>query len=98
MARIAIDMIASQSGFHELVGCAALEFTEIIQVRVNPGPGYTRDTPLPIREAMELLERGALRGVQIHYRYQNATWIDSLRTVSEGIQVVRVRHDVVCDV
>lgn len=48
--------------------------------------------PIQLEEARTLLLSGAVRGVQVRYRFDNAEWWDTLLNVPGGVRLVRIRH------
>ena len=66
-----------------------------ILLRARPGqvtlPLPMEDAPT-LDQARELLQSGGVRGVQIRYRYQEASWWDTLMPVSGGVRLVRIKQ------
>lgn len=64
--------------------------TEVLDVLVK-GAGYANEAPVPLREAQAALTSGAVRGVQVRYRWDGAEWRDTLMRTAGGVRVVRMR-------
>jgi hypothetical protein len=66
---------------------------DAVEILVKRGPGYASDGPQPsLSEAQQLLAAGAVRGLQVRYRYQGAQWCDTLLPVEGGVRLVRIAH------
>lgn len=64
--------------------------TQILSVSTKQGEQrHARGTELSLPEAVEALRQGELRGVQVHYRWQDQEWLDTLLRGPEGIKIVR---------
>jgi hypothetical protein len=64
--------------------------TRILSVTTK-GAAQTRAqaAPCSLQEAVEALRHREVRGVQVHYLWENQEWIDTLLAVPEGIRIVR---------
>lgn len=68
---------------------------ELVEIR----PKYSRQdyvqdrANLTLSEARALLASGAVRGLQLRYRYDGADWWDTLLAADDRFRVVRIRHD-----
>lgn len=54
---------------------------------------FVPDEPLTLQTGRALLEGGQLLGLQIRYRFEGATWWDTLLVGPRGIRLVRIQHD-----
>jgi hypothetical protein len=65
--------------------------TTILGVTTKGGQQHhAKASQLSLMEAMEALQQGMLRGVQIHYLWQGQEWLDTLLRGPEGsIRIVR---------
>ena len=71
------------------------EHAEIYAVFVKAGAEQHSDEPrVALDQARLLLLLGKVRGIQIHYRHQGVTWIDTLMRGSTSIRLVRVEAPV----
>ncbi|MBX3743796.1 MAG: hypothetical protein KF833_00665 [Verrucomicrobiae bacterium] len=75
--------------FRDLSQCA--EIVEVIPKFADRR--MVEEGRLTLEEARALLESGAVRGVQVRYRYQGADWWDTLMVTGAGVRLVRIRHD-----
>lgn len=67
------------------------ELAEILSVIVKGGSqSHASATGLALSEAVELLRRCELRGVQVHYTWNEEAWLDTL--ISDGHQIRLVRR------
>lgn len=65
---------------------------DVLDVLVKGAPqGYAQDTPVSLRAAEAALRVGAVRGVQVRYRWDGAEWRDTLLRGPAGVRVVRMR-------
>lgn len=55
-------------------------------------PQINNDGPMQLEEARSLLTSGAVRAVQVRYRFDSAEWWDTLLNVPGGVRLVRIRH------
>lgn len=68
--------------------------TEVDEIILKTSPGRVDDQQLPtLDDAAQMLFERSVRGVQIRYRYGDASWMDTLMPVADGIRLVRIRHD-----
>lgn len=68
-----------------------MELAEILNVIVKGGSqSHASATGLTLSEAVELLRRGELRGVQVHYTWDEEAWLDTL--IGDGHQIRLVRR------
>lgn len=67
---------------------------EVVEV-ITKGGAVDRATPgrLTLETAEELLRTGAVRGVQVRYRYEDAEWWDTILALPRGFRVVRIQQD-----
>lgn len=73
--------------FDDLEAC-----TEVLDVLVKGAPTDHADgRPLGLRDAQGLLERRAVRGMQIRYRWDGHEWRDTLLWSPEGLRIVRMQ-------
>lgn len=72
-------------------------FTEIVEVIPKAmAEGYVPESStITLEEGREMLLSGAVRGLQIRYRYQGSQWWDTLLpdANSGGFRIVRIQHD-----
>ncbi|MDP2304711.1 MAG: hypothetical protein Q8P18_01620 [Pseudomonadota bacterium] len=65
---------------------------EGLEVRIKgAATANAAEGTVSLREAQELLAGGAVRGVQIRYRYAGAEWTDTLLRSATSIRVVRMK-------
>jgi len=74
--------------FADLEAC-----TEILAVMPKAGPGYVTPEEIGLKEGEALLNEGALRGLQIRYRYQNEEWWDTLINRNDQIHITRIQQN-----
>jgi hypothetical protein len=74
--------------FADLEAC-----TEVLAVMPKAGPGYVTPEDIGLKEGEALLAKGALRGLQIRYRYQNEEWWDTLIHRDGQIHITRIQQD-----
>jgi hypothetical protein len=59
--------------------------------------GATRMIDAAERATLEsippLLQSGEIRGAQVRYAWEGATWMDTILAAPAGCRVVRIRHD-----
>ena len=78
--------------FVDLATCT--EILEIIPKAM--AQGYVPESSvLGLDEAKQMLLTGAVRGLQIRYRYEGCQWWDTLLPdpASGGFRIVRIQHD-----
>ncbi|MFW5877014.1 MAG: hypothetical protein ACOCXM_09775 [Myxococcota bacterium] len=67
---------------------------ELLGVTVKGGAHVHADEgEIPLSDARELLLDGAVRGMQLRYRFEGAEWWDTILRTPGGFRVVRIRHD-----
>jgi hypothetical protein len=82
-----LDATALDQLFADL-GTAA----EVLSVQGKAGAGrHASPEPLTLETARDQLASGALRGVQLRYRYDGSEWADTLLRVAGGFRLVRCR-------
>lgn len=65
---------------------------EIIEVRAKDGArAHAREQTLDLHEARDLVERRAVRGVQIRYRHAGELWMDTLMPGPTKVRLVRMK-------
>lgn len=74
--------------FADLKAC-----TEVFAVMPKAGPGYVTPEDIGLTEGEALLVEGALRGLQIRYRYQNEEWWDTLINRDGQIHITRIQQN-----
>lgn len=71
--------------------------TEVLEVIPKAlSQGYVAEqSELGLEEGRQMLLAGAVRGLQIRYRYQGCQWWDTLLPdpQSGGFRIVRIQHD-----
>lgn len=68
-----------------------LELVEMLEVRVKAAPG-ARAVAGTLEDARRAWEEGALRGLQVRYRWEGAVWFDTLLRTPGGTRLVRMRE------
>lgn len=63
---------------------------QVLEVRARRGAGQSSDV-LDLEGARRGLESGELRGVQIVYVWESATWVDTVLAGPGGFRVTRMR-------
>jgi MauM/NapG family ferredoxin protein len=64
---------------------------EVFEVRTKGAPrGHSSAEPLDLMQAMQRLESGEVRGVQVSYCYQDEVWCDTILALSTGFRVLRM--------
>ena len=67
-----------------------------VKVRLKRSPGnntmHDVDRSTKIENARRLLLEGAASMVQIHYRYQQSQWCDTLLAHSTGVRLIRMQQ------
>lgn len=67
------------------------QLAELLEVKTRAAaPACGMDLPVPLREALEGLQQGRFRGVQVRYRFQGRSWWDTLLTGAGGIRLTRI--------
>lgn len=62
-----------------------------VRIQLKTGPGFVLPQNAPsLDEAESLLLSGNLRGVQLHYHFNDQDWCDTLMSVAAGVRLVRV--------
>lgn len=74
--------------FADLEAC-----TEVLAVLPKAGPGYTTPEDIGLHEGQALLAEGALRGLQIRYRYQSEEWWDTLILRDGQVHITRIQQN-----
>ena len=66
--------------------------TEILEVTTKGGEFCrAKRSPQTLGLAVEALQAGQIRGVQIRYRWQQEEWLDTLLAGPAGLRIVRVK-------
>ena len=66
--------------------------TQILEVITKGGEfSMAGKTSLPLGEAVEALQHGQIRGVQVRYLWQQEEWMDTLLRGPAGIRIVRMK-------
>ncbi|MCB9743910.1 MAG: hypothetical protein H6740_15025 [Alphaproteobacteria bacterium] len=66
---------------------------QVHEVRLKAGATQRADDrPMDLARALEALRGGQARAMQISYRYQGATWSDTLLKGGAGYRLVRMQH------
>lgn len=60
-----------------------------VQAKADPRK-YSSGDPLTLNVAHDRLKAGDIRGIQIHYRYDNREWTDTLIRLPDGYRLVRM--------
>src|SRR5688572_8692080 len=65
----------------------------VSEVMIKAGPGYVKSDDQPtLDQAESLLRSREVRGVQIRYQFDQATWCDTLLPGTAGVRLVRIRQ------
>jgi hypothetical protein len=73
--------------FQDYAACVAIQ-----QVSAKSAAHGYASGHVSLQEGERLLQSGALRGLQVRYRYQNADWCDTLLSLPEGrVRLVRIQ-------
>ena len=74
----------------ESLECDLTNLTTIVAVTVK-GEAQSRATQsaFSLAEALAELRRGALRGVQVHYLWNEQAWLDTLLSDGRGVRLIR---------
>lgn len=73
--------------------CDYRECTMVGEIIIKPGPGYVKTDDHPTLDLAETLLRSrGIRGVQIRYQFEQATWCDTLMSAAAGVRLVRIRQ------
>ena len=83
----ALDHAEAEALFRDLATCA-----EIQHVRTRGGQAAD-DAPPTLDDARTRLLSGAIKAVQIVYRFQDEGWCDTLMAGPDGVRLVRVRQE-----
>jgi hypothetical protein len=93
------DLPPLHEGMLDAAGLGALfgdlgALAEVMEV-ITKGGAVDRATPgrLTLATAEELLRTGAVRGVQVRYRYEDAEWWDTILALPQGFRVVRIQQE-----
>jgi hypothetical protein len=81
-----LDSDALAALFQDYRACAS---DMRIQFKTGPGLVIPQHGPT-LDEAESLLLAGNVRGVQLHYRFKDQNWCDTLLTVPSGVRLVRI--------
>lgn len=74
--------------FTDLAACA-----EIFEVQTKGElHEYSKKAAPSLEEARKLLVEGAVRAIQIRYRFQDADWFDTLMHDPSGVRLCRMRQ------
>lgn len=70
------------------------EHAEVLGISAKGSPtAYTGGETLDLVRANAALVAGAVRGIQIRYRYAGEEWWDTLLRLPHGVRLVRTRPD-----
>lgn len=68
---------------------------EMMEIIPKHGRGHVEECPprLTLDEAAAMWESGALRGLQLRYRYREQIWWDTLMPLADGrSRLIRIEH------
>jgi hypothetical protein len=86
MSDAILDGDALAALFRDYRACATA-----LRIQLKSGPGFVLPHSAPsLDEAESLLITGNLRGVQLHYRFKDQNWCDTLMPVAAGVRLVRI--------
>ncbi|MCO4746967.1 MAG: hypothetical protein KC912_19370 [Proteobacteria bacterium] len=82
-----LDAGTLQQLVHDLTTC-----TTVLDVLLKGGPMARTDAKrVSLADAVDQLQAGAVFGVQVRYRWEEAEWRDTLMRTPGGIRLVRMR-------
>lgn len=68
--------------------------TQLLDVAIKGGAReHAREVSPDLHTARQLLIDGAVRALQLRYRYDGKEWWDTLIVTPEGVKLVRIGHD-----
>ena len=69
------------------------ECTTINEILIKSNPGLVSTETRPsLDHAEDVLRTRSVRGVQIRYQFELATWCDTLMPTATGVRLVRIRQ------
>jgi hypothetical protein len=84
-----LDEAGVEALFRDIAALANVD-----EILIKDRPGRIDDTTSPsLDRARHLLQAKEIRGVQIRYRHQGATWWDTLMCDPAGVRLVRIQHE-----
>lgn len=86
MSDAILDSAAVAALFQDYRACATA-----LRIQLKSGPGFVLPHSAPSLDEVEsLLLARNLRGVQLHYRFRDQNWCDTLMPVASGVRLVRI--------
>ncbi len=66
---------------------------QVTEVREKSGPiAYAAEGTITLETAIERLQSGQTRAIQVRYRFDGFDWTDTIMALPNGFRVVRCRH------
>lgn len=89
LTRSALDAETLQALLEDLTS-----LTDILEVTTKGAELQRADkTTLTLWQAVEALQAGELRGVQVRYHWRGEEWLDTLLRVPGGTRIVRIKAE-----